>query len=161
MPTRTHLVTESPLGPLTLVKTDGRLSGLYMAGHRPAPPPGAFGDRVTGGFEAELQQLEDYFAGRRHGFDLPLAPTGTPFQQRVWDLLRRIPYGRTRSYADLAEELGNRLAVRAVAMANARNPISIVVPCHRVVGSDGSLTGYAGGLERKRFLLDLEAAAAA
>jgi methylated-DNA-[protein]-cysteine S-methyltransferase len=156
MPTRTHLVTDSSIGPLTLVHADGVLAGLYMHGHRPAPRPDGLGVRVDSGFEPELEQLRAYFAGQRTDFDLALAPAGTAFQQRVWAALRAIPYGETRSYGEIAAAIGAPSAVRAVASANARNPLSVVVPCHRVVGRDGSLTGYAGGLERKRFLLDLE-----
>lgn len=161
MAPQTHRLVDSPLGILTLVGTDGRLSGLYMEDHRPGPAVEALGDRVRTGFDAELEQLGDYFAGHRRIFDLPLEPEGTPFQRRIWASLRAIPYGQTRSYAELARAIGNPAAIRAVAMANARNPISVIVPCHRVIGSDGRLTGYAGGLARKRFLLDLEAATAA
>ena len=104
------------------------------------------------------QQLTEYFAGQRREFDLPLAPAGTDFQRRVWELLREIPFGETVTYGDLARRLGNPRAARAVGMACNRNPIAIVVPCHRVVGSTGSLTGYAGGLDAKAFLLKLEGA---
>ena len=107
------------------------------------------------------EQLNEYFAGARREFDLPLAPRGEPFQRRVWDLLGTIPYGETRSYGDLARELGDVGYAQAVGAANGRNPIAVVVPCHRVIGADGSLTGYAGGLERKRSLLALEEPAAA
>jgi methylated-DNA-[protein]-cysteine S-methyltransferase len=105
-------------------------------------------------------QLAEYFAGRRRDFDLPLAPAGTPFQQRVWQALRAIPYGRTESYGALAARLGQPGAGRAVGLANGQNPIAIVIPCHRVIGAGGALTGYGGGLERKRWLLALEASAA-
>jgi methylated-DNA-[protein]-cysteine S-methyltransferase len=108
------------------------------------------------GFEAAAEELREYFARQRTQFSLRVMPSGTPFQRRVWDLLLTIPYGETRTYAQVAEAIGNRAAVRAVGLANGRNPISIVVPCHRVIGSDGSLTGYGGGLDRKRFLLELE-----
>jgi O-6-methylguanine DNA methyltransferase len=101
-------------------------------------------------------QLEAYFRGELRGFDLPLAPHGTPFQLQVWAELRKIPYGQTISYGELARRLGNPLLTRAVGTANGANPISIIVPCHRVIGADGSLTGYAGGLQLKRALLDLE-----
>jgi methylated-DNA-[protein]-cysteine S-methyltransferase len=104
------------------------------------------------------RQLEEYFAGRRRGFDLPLDLRGTGFQKRCWQELLKIPYGETRSYADIARAIGNPLAVRAVGLANGQNPIAIIVPCHRVIGSDGSLTGYGGGLETKRWLLELEGA---
>jgi len=101
-------------------------------------------------------QLEEYFTQKRTDFELDIAPKGTEFQQKVWQVLQKIPYGKTVSYLEIAQELGDPKAVRAVGMANGKNPISIVVPCHRVIGSNGNLTGYAGGLERKRFLLDLE-----
>lgn len=108
--------------------------------------------------DSAARQLQEYFAGGRRAFDLPLAPPGTEFQHRVWDALCRIPYGETRSYREQAEALGNLKAIRAVARANGANPIAVVVPCHRVIGSDGSLTGYAGGLDRKARLLTLEGA---
>ncbi|HSU95656.1 MAG TPA: methylated-DNA--[protein]-cysteine S-methyltransferase [Gemmatimonadaceae bacterium] len=156
----THTVIDSPIGELTLVARDGVLTGVYFPGHTRLPNPAAFGQRVDTGFEASVQQLGEYFRGERTQFDLPLAPHGSEFQLRVWSLLREIPYGETRSYGQLAKELGNPLLAREVGGANARNPLSIVVPCHRVVGADGRLVGYAGGLERKQFLLDLEAPAA-
>ncbi len=151
-----HFFMESPLGTLTLVHTDGILSGLYLPDHLRGPGLEALGSRARSGFETVVEQLHEYFNGRRTQFTLPIAVIGTAFQRRIWDLLRAIPYGETRTYAQLADAIGNRAAIRAVGLANGRNPISIVVPCHRVVGSDGSLTGYAGGLDRKRFLLDLE-----
>jgi methylated-DNA-[protein]-cysteine S-methyltransferase len=106
--------------------------------------------------DAEVQ-LDEYFAGKRTQFDLPLHPIGTPFQIEVWEALKAIPYGEVRSYGDIAEQIGRPGASRAVGLANGRNPISVIVPCHRVIGASGSLTGYGGGLERKRLLLDLEA----
>lgn len=150
-----HLLHESPLGTLTLVRSNGVLSGLYMEQHRhgPASPPGT---RVRFGFEAITQQLDEYFARQRTVFAIPVAPHGTPFQRRVWSLLQSIPYGETWSYLDLAIALGAPTATRAVGAANGRNPISIVIPCHRVIGANGSLTGYGGGLERKQYLLQLE-----
>ena len=151
-----HTVVESPLGPLTLVRAPDGLCGLYMDAQRHRPGSDRFGARVETGFDDVTTQLAEYFAGERTAFTVPLAPRGTEFQQRVWAALRTIPYGETWTYLQLAEQLGNPAAIRAVAAANGRNPIGIIVPCHRVVGSDGSLTGYAGGLERKRFLLDLE-----
>ena len=102
------------------------------------------------------QELEEYFAGTRQTFDLPLAPKGTAFQQKVWAALREIPYGQTRSYGEIAAIVGNPKASRAVGMANNQNPISILIPCHRVIGKDGSLTGYGGGTEKKKWLLELE-----
>jgi methylated-DNA-[protein]-cysteine S-methyltransferase len=149
----------SPIGPLTLVAAEGSLTGLYMEAHRHAPDPallGPPGDPAAGVFAAAADQLDAYFAGALTGFELPLQPAGTQFQRRVWMALREIPYGQTVSYGQLAARLGGPAASRAVGLANGRNPISIVVPCHRVIGSDGSLTGYGGGLDRKRFLLDLE-----
>jgi methylated-DNA-[protein]-cysteine S-methyltransferase len=156
---RTHATITSPVGPLTLVAAGGRLAGLYMQDqrHRPGPPAlGAPGDPAAAPFAAAAAQLAAYFAGELTSFDLPLEPAGTPFQHSVWMALRAIPYGQTVSYAQLAAGLGAPRASRAVGLANGRNPISIVVPCHRVVGTDGSLTGYGGGVDRKRFLLDLE-----
>ena len=153
-----HFLMESPLGTLTLVNTERVLSGLYMPDHLRAPKAGSLGLRTTLGFEIVRSQLSEYFERKRVHFDLPIALHGTIFQQSVWSLLQSIPYGETRSYGELADLLGNRLAIRAVGLANGKNPISIIIPCHRVVGRNGSLTGYAGGLERKRRLLELEAA---
>ncbi len=145
----------SPLGDLLLLAgDDGRLRGLYLPD---GPPPSASGPDAP--FAAAHEQLDAYFAGELEAFDLALAPEGTPFQLRVWEELTRIPFGETISYSQLAERIGDRRAVRAVGLANGRNPISIVVPCHRVIGADGSLVGYGGGLERKRWLLEHEAVA--
>lgn len=152
----THTVVDSPLGPLTLRATDGVLSGLWMTDHRHGPDAAALGTADPDGLPAAREQLAAYFAGTLTVFDLPLASRGTDFQQRVWTALRDIPYGETATYGELAATLGRPTATRAVGLANGRNPISIVVPCHRVVGADGTLTGYGGGLERKRHLLDLE-----
>ena len=144
----THTIVPSPIGPLTLIGDEHGLTGLYMDPH-PEPPgredPAPFADAAA--------QLEEYFAGERTEFDLPLAPRGTEFQQRVWSLLREIPFGETTTYGTLANRLGNPRSVRAVVLANGRNPLSIVVPCHRVIGAAGSLVGFGGGLERKRALL--------
>jgi methylated-DNA-[protein]-cysteine S-methyltransferase len=150
-----HLLQESPVGTLLLVKTNGVLSGLYLPEHR-HPPKEPIGPRVHAGFDDVTQQLEEYFARQRTEFDLPLAPQGTSFQQRVWTMLRGIPYGETWSYLQLAHALKMPTGTRAVGAANGRNPISIIVPCHRVIGANGSLTGYGGGIERKQFLLDHE-----
>ena len=152
----THFLLDSPVGPLTLVKADAALVGLYMDRQRHVRGAPSFGARARSGFEAIVEQLEEYFAGQRRQFTLTLAPAGTPFQRRVWEVLETIPYGETRTYAQVAAAIGNPAAVRAVGLANGRNPISIVVPCHRVIGSDGTLTGYGGGVDRKRFLLELE-----
>jgi methylated-DNA-[protein]-cysteine S-methyltransferase len=155
----THVVIDSPVGELTLVARDGALAGLYFAEHARRPDPVLFGCRRSAGFEAAIEQLDEYFRGERTRFELALAPRGTDFQQRVWALLQRIPYGRTRTYGQLAAALGDPGLAREVGWANGRNPLSVIVPCHRVVGADGGLVGYAGGLERKRFLLELEGAA--
>ncbi|MFD2488338.1 methylated-DNA--[protein]-cysteine S-methyltransferase [Amycolatopsis jiangsuensis] len=153
-----HTVLESPVGPLTVVARDGALAGLYLERHRHQPDPATFGDRDDRPFTEVKRQLGEYFAGERTEFDLPLALRGTPFQQTVWQQLTRIPYGETITYRELAEHIGRPGAFRAVGLANGRNPVSIVVPCHRVVGSNGDLTGYGGGVDRKRRLLELEAA---
>jgi methylated-DNA-[protein]-cysteine S-methyltransferase len=129
---------DSPVGPLVLVGDGRALTGLYMGEHKHRPP------------------LRAYFAGARTTFELPLRGVGTPFQQRVWQALRAIPFGQTESYGALARRLGDANASRAVGLANGRNPISIIVPCHRVVGANGALTGYGGGLERKHWLLEHE-----
>ena len=154
----TYAVMDSPLGPLTLVATGaGELAGLYMAEHRHRPPMETFGDRDDSVLPAVAAQLTEYFDHGRTTFDVPLQLAGTPFQQHVWTALQDIPYGETTTYGDLARELGLVPgASRAVGLANGKNPISIIVPCHRVVGSTGSLTGYGGGLERKQALLDHE-----
>lgn len=152
-----HRVIDSPIGPLTLVVDDaGALTGVYMAEHAHAPDAAARGVRDDTVAPESAAQLAEYFAGTRTAFDLVVAPVGTAFQRRVWAALREIPYGQTWTYGRLAAHLGNPRASRAVGLANARNPLSIVVPCHRVVGARGSLTGYAGGVARKRWLLDHE-----
>jgi methylated-DNA-[protein]-cysteine S-methyltransferase len=152
----THTVAGSPLGDLTLVATDGHLTGLYFPHHWYRPDPASFGARDGSGFGDVTRQLGEYFAGQREDFDLPTEPRGDGFQQLVWALINRIPYGQTTSYGDLATQLGAGTAARDVGQAVGRNPLSVIVPCHRVVGKDGQLTGYAGGLRRKRFLLNLE-----
>jgi methylated-DNA-[protein]-cysteine S-methyltransferase len=154
--TTTHTVVGSPLGDLTLVADDGSLTGLYFQHHWYRPDPASFGTRDDAGFGDVTAQLGEYFAGDRADFDLPLDPSGDEFQHRVWALINRIPYGQTTSYGELAKQLGDGTAARDVGQAVGRNPLSVIVPCHRVVGKDGQLTGYAGGLARKRFLLDLE-----
>ncbi|MEU8946472.1 methylated-DNA--[protein]-cysteine S-methyltransferase [Streptomyces sp. NPDC048489] len=151
-----HTVTDSPYGPLTLVADDDLLCGLYMAGQRHRPPQEDFGARDDTLLPEVKRQLTAYFAGDLKEFDLPMRLAGTPFQRSVWEQLARIPYGEIRSYGELADALGNPKASRAVGLANGRNPVGIIVPCHRVVGADGSLTGYGGGLDRKRRLLDFE-----
>ncbi len=146
----------SPLGQLLLTGDGQALHGLYMQdGPRPVatasdwrPEPAAFA--------TARGQLDEYFTGRRRSFELPLAPQGSEWELRVWMALREIPYGETISYGELAGRVCTSRAARAVGLANGRNPISVIVPCHRVIGADGSLTGFGGGLERKRTLLDLE-----
>lgn len=141
----------SPLGELLLTAEEGALTGVWFEGqHEPC------GRRDDAALVEARRQLEAWFEGRLRSFDLPLAPRGTPFQKRVWEEIRRIPFGATRSYGELARLLGRPSAARAVGGATGRNPLSIVVPCHRVIGSQGTLVGYGGGLERKRFLLQLE-----
>lgn len=154
--TATHTVMESPIGYLTLVADEGRLIGVYFPHHWYAPGRASFGERAEAGFDEVKRQLGEYFAGERERFELPAEARGDEFQRRVWELIGRIPYGRTATYGELAKELGEGVLAKDVGAAVGRNPLSIVVPCHRVVGKDGQLTGYAGGLGRKRFLLDLE-----
>ena len=153
---RTHTVIDSPIGALALVAIDGALSGLYMEQHLHMPDPSTFGRRVGSGFEEVAEQLGEYFAGQRTEFTLRTRVEGSDFQRRVWQAVAAIRYGQTRTYSQLAGAVGRCDRIRAVAAANGRSPLAIVVPCHRVVGSDGRLTGYTGGLARKRFLLDLE-----
>ncbi len=146
----------SPVDDLILTGDGTSLTGCYFTGTDHAPMPWEGLERDDEAFADAMSQLGQYFAGDRTAFDLPLAPSGTDFQLRVWQQLRTIPYGVTCSYADVARGIGTTTGFRAVGLANGRNPISIIVPCHRVIGANGSLTGYGGGLERKRFLLDLE-----
>ncbi|MEU5952927.1 methylated-DNA--[protein]-cysteine S-methyltransferase [Streptomyces sp. NPDC047525] len=155
---RQHTLIDSPYGPLTLVATDGTLSGLYMTEQRHRPPEETFGDRDAGPFSETISQLEAYFAGELREFDLPMRLDGTPFQRTVWQQLQLIPYGETRTYGQLADALGKPNASRAVGLANGKNPIGVIVPCHRVIGAGGSLTGYGGGLDRKQRLLAFEGA---
>lgn len=153
---RQHDVIDSPIGPLTLVSTEAGLCGLYMLTHRWPVDDDTTGRRAPGALREVAGQLAAYFAGELTEFDVPLDLHGTDFQRRVWRALLDIPYGQTRSYLQQSLVVGDVNAIRAVGTANGRNPVSIIVPCHRVIGSDGSLTGYGGGIERKRFLLDLE-----
>lgn len=149
----------SPIGELLLLSDGRALVGIHFDGHHgQAPTPGGELDPVI--VEA-ARQLRAYFAGERHEFALPLRPAGTPFELEVWEELRRIPYGETLSYGELADRVGHAGAARAVGRANACNPIPIVIPCHRVIGADGSLTGFGGGLDTKRRLLDHERGALA
>jgi methylated-DNA-[protein]-cysteine S-methyltransferase len=147
---------ESPVGPLLLAANGGGLCLLgFLAGRRAVSPRPEW-RRKKAPFTETIRQLRGYFRGELTEFDLPLAPDGTPFQLRVWHALRAIPYGQTISYGQLARRIGQPTAVRAVGLANGANPISIIVPCHRVIGANGSLTGYGGGLAIKRKLLALE-----
>ncbi|MBV9314121.1 MAG: methylated-DNA--[protein]-cysteine S-methyltransferase [Pseudonocardia sp.] len=157
---RFYTIIPSPVGELTLISDGQSLTGVYLGcEHRWAPAVSSDWTRLgehDGLFDEVTSQLEDYFDGHRRAFELPLAPRGTAFQLRVWTALVGVPYGSTTSYGAIASSLGTPTASRAVGMANGRNPISIIVPCHRVIGANGSLTGYGGGLDRKRTLLDLE-----
>jgi len=153
-----HTIFDSPLGPLTLVARDGVLSGVYFPGHWTRPDRSRFGARSDGTpFEDVRRQLTEYFAGERTTFELQTGSEGDDFQQRVWALIDAIPYGETATYGELARSLGDARLARDVGTAVGQNPLSLIRPCHRVVGKDGKLTGYAGGLERKRALLELEA----
>lgn len=143
-----RLCFAGPAGPLTLVERDGALAELRFGADD--------GTEASPLLLRARTEIEEYFAGRRREFDLPLAPHGTPFQQRVWQALRAIPYGSTCTYGELAAAVGNPRASRAVGMANHRNPLPILIPCHRVIGASGALTGYGGGLEWKRRLLAIE-----
>ncbi len=147
----------SPIDELLLAGDARGLTRLSMRGGRRPVAPGAGWRRNDDAFADVRRQLEEYFDGRRHTFDLELALSGSPFDVTVWRALREIPYGETISYGELARRIGRPDAVRAVGTANGRNPIAVIVPCHRVIGADGSLTGFGGGLERKRRLLELEA----
>ncbi|WP_423919216.1 methylated-DNA--[protein]-cysteine S-methyltransferase [Frigoribacterium sp. 2-23] len=160
-----HRVIETPVGPLTLVARAGGLTAVYYDQHKRLPDRATFGPVSTEGigvvsFDEVERQLGEYFAGERRSFSVPLAPRGNDFARRVWGLLAAIPYGETRSYGAVATELGDIGLARAVGTATGANPISIIVPCHRLVGSTGALTGYAGGLDRKRLLLALEGSSA-
>ena len=152
----THAVMGSPLGPLTLVARDGALAGLYFEGQRNRPRQERLGRLAPAALAGPVRQLTEFFAGERTAFELDLALPGDEFGRRVWGLVCQIGYGQTRSYGELAAELGDPRLAQEVGAANARNRLCIVVPCHRVVGASGRLTGYAGGLARKRALLDLE-----
>ncbi|MGQ0618512.1 MAG: methylated-DNA--[protein]-cysteine S-methyltransferase [Panacagrimonas sp.] len=151
---RCHARMPSPIGELLLVGEGDALVGLYMIERKNDPALGLCDDARL---SVARQQLEAYFAGRRTSFELELRPMGTDFQRKVWAALREIPFGETISYGELARRIGQPSASRAVGLANGQNPISIIVPCHRVIGANGSLTGYGGGIERKRWLLAHEA----
>ena len=148
---------DSPIGKLQLAEEDGKLTHLLFVSHNTLEDLGLEAvEKETPLLKKTKKQLKEYFAGKRKEFDLPLAPSGTAFQMKCWEGLRTIPYGETRTYRDIAAYAGNPKAVRAAGGANHNNPISVIVPCHRVVGSTGSLTGFGGGLEAKAYLLNLE-----
>lgn len=150
----------SPIGLLRLVARDGRLVGLYVADHDKCPPVGGAWVEDDGPFDEVRRQLDEYFTGRRTRFDVGFELDGSPFQRQVWQALCDIPYGETISYGELARRVGRPGAARAVGAANGRNPVSIIVPCHRVIGANGTLTGYGWGNDRKAWLLRLEGAVA-
>jgi methylated-DNA-[protein]-cysteine S-methyltransferase len=155
-----YTVVPSPVGELLLSGVDSRLRVLSFLGSgtkRPPTPIDPSWQRDDDAFPEVRTQLEEYFAAARREFDLELELIGTDWELKVWDALRRIPYGETRSYGQIADEVCTPAAARAVGLANGRNPVALIVPCHRVIGASGALTGYGGGLERKRTLLDLEA----
>ncbi len=147
---------QSPVGELLLLSDGEALSGLYLHAARYVPPLPADARHDDDALAEAAEQLAEYFTGRRRYFSLKVAPVGTPFQREVWEALVDIPFGTTSSYGEIADRVGRPSASRAVGAANGRNPISIVIPCHRVIGADGTLTGYAGGLDRKMSLLALE-----
>ncbi len=153
-----YAVCESPIGPLTLHSDGKSLTGLYMKNEPDHALKGCHAvlDAKAGPLPLVLKQLREYFAGKRRDFDVPLHSEGTAFQRTVWRSLLKIPFGETWSYGGLAKRIGNPGASRAVGLANGSNPISIIVPCHRVIGANGTLTGYGGGIERKRWLLTHE-----
>ncbi len=155
--TTIYWTVDSPIGELLLAGDGEQLQRLHMQDGRRPTTIGADWVRDAEPFADLCEQLDQYFSGERQEFDLDLGPQGSEFELRVWRALRQIPYGETESYGGLAKRIGHPGLARAVGAANGRNPIAVVVPCHRVIGADGSLTGYAGGLERKRLLLDLEA----
>ncbi|MCU1456001.1 MAG: cysteine methyltransferase [Actinomycetia bacterium] len=151
-----HTTVDSPIGEL-LVTGDGHaVTGLFMQDGLRPNTVSPHSTREPDAFDTVSTQLAEYFAGARTGFDVPLAPSGSAFQLRVWSALREVPYGTTISYGELARRIGQPTASRAVGLANGRNPISVIIPCHRVIGADGNLTGYGGGIERKELLLALE-----
>lgn len=150
-PANTHFVYNTPLGPVTIA-SDGESITHLAFGRRPFP-----GDaRPTELTNRAANELQEYFAGKRRAFDLPLSPSGTSFQQSVWRALQNIPYGQTRSYQDIAQIVGRPTATRAVGSANNKNPIAVLIPCHRVIGKNGKLTGYAAGVALKERLLEIE-----
>jgi methylated-DNA-[protein]-cysteine S-methyltransferase len=155
-----HMGLPTSLGELTVVREDRVLTGLYFPRHWPRPDRAAFGQHTDEGFEEVARQLGEYLDGDRTTFELSLKVTGDEFDRRVWELITGVPYGETTTYGELARELGAGTDPRDVGAAVGRNPLCIIIPCHRVVGATGKLTGYAGGLDRKRALLEIEHAGA-
>jgi methylated-DNA-[protein]-cysteine S-methyltransferase len=153
-----HIALATSLGELTVVRQDDAVTGLYFPRHWPRPDRTSFGPRSAEGFEEVARQLGEYLDGDRTEFDLPVRVRGSDFDRRVWDLISGVPYGETTTYGELARSLGAETDPRDVGAAVGRNPACIIIPCHRVVGASGKLTGYAGGLGRKRTLLDIERA---
>jgi methylated-DNA-[protein]-cysteine S-methyltransferase len=151
-----YTTVESPIGELLLLGDGRALHGLYMQEGRKPVKISARWKRSAQSFALVRSELQEYFAGGRTTFEVPLVMKGAEFERQVWQALRGIPYGQTVSYGEIARRVGQPSAARAVGLANGRNPIAVIVPCHRVIGADGTLTGYGGGLERKRLLLDLE-----
>jgi methylated-DNA-[protein]-cysteine S-methyltransferase len=151
-----YTTMDSPIGELLLLGEGQTLRGLYMQEGRKPVRVAADWEPDASAFESVVEQLHEYFEGRLTEFDVPLDMHGTPFERRVWNALRDIPYGETASYGEVARRIGQPSASRAVGLANGRNPIAVIVPCHRVIGANGTLTGYGGGLERKQLLLELE-----
>ncbi|EJN6826575.1 methylated-DNA--[protein]-cysteine S-methyltransferase [Vibrio cidicii] len=151
-----YTIAPSPLGEMTLQANDEGILGIWFTTQTTRPDDLGQEDANHPVLGLALTQLNEYFSGKRTQFDLPIAAKGTAFQMQVWQALTTIPYGETWSYQELANAIGNPKAVRAVGLANGKNPVSIVVPCHRVIGKNGKLTGYAGGIERKRWLLERE-----
>ena len=155
-PVTFYSYASTPVGRLLLTSDGDALTGLHFTDLPKSPEPASDWEEDDARFDDVHLQLKEYFDGAREDFDLPLSPQGTPFQVSVWNALREIGYGKTASYGDIAVRVGRPSAVRAVGSTNGRNPIAIIIPCHRVIGANGSLTGYGGGLHRKEWLLDLE-----
>jgi len=149
-------IYEYPIGPFGIAEADGRVTHVFLTDREDRDAPEGYEKRETPLIKKTHKQMTEYFKGQRRAFDLPLEFKGTDFQKRAWEALLAIPYGETRSYGEIAANTGNPKACRAVGMANNRNPIAIICPCHRVIGADGSLVGYGGGLARKEYLLELE-----
>lgn len=149
---------ETPIGQLTIVGADGVVTGVYQEDHEPEPDTALFGERDDAALAEAAVQLSEYFAGERKKFTVPVKLRGTAFQERVWEVIKEIPYGETRTYGEVAELVGNPRTVRAVGLANRANPVTVIVPCHRVISATGKLNGYAGGVHTKHSLLVHEGA---